>query len=102
MNPNTFPVKQNQVLVQPVQHTDGITYTRCMQHMEITDESLGLAKPKAKAVQGPMRPEYDDVRMKSGLGLKQQTKQWQGLITKMFKKKEPVATAAEPETFDLS
>ena len=44
--------------------------------MEITDESLGLAKPKAKPVQGPMRPEYDDVRMKSGLGLKQQPKQW--------------------------
>ena len=35
-----------------------------------------------------MRPEYDDVRMKPGLGLKQQTKQWQGLITKMFKKKD--------------
>ncbi len=24
------------------------------------------------------------------------------LVTKMFNKKEPVATAAEPETFDLS
>ena len=60
------------------------------------------AKPKAKAAKGPMRPEHDDVRMKPGLGLKQQPKQRQGLITKMFKKKEPVATAAEPETFDLS
>ena len=88
--------------MQGVKHTDGITYTRCMEHMEITDESLGLAKPKAKPAKGPMRPEYDDVRMKSGLGLKQQTKQRQKLITKMFKKKEPVATAAEPETFDLS
>ena len=35
--------------VQPVQHTDGITYTRCMTHMEITDEPLGLAKTKLKA-----------------------------------------------------
>ena len=100
--PNTCPLKYKPVALQSVKHTDGITYTRCMEHMEITDESLGLAKPKAKPVQGPMRPEYDDVRMKSGLGLKQQTKQRQGLITKMFKKKEPVATAAEPETFDLS
>ena len=48
-----------------------------------------------------MRPEYDDVRMKSGLGLKQQTIPRQGLITKMFKKKEPVVVA-EPETIDLS
>ena len=87
--------------VQPVQHTDGITYTRCMKHMEITDESLGLAKPKAKAAKGPMRPEHDDVRMKPGLGLKQQPKQRQGLITNMFKKQEPAA-AAEPETIDLS
>ena len=47
--PNTVPAKQKQVLVQGVKHTDGITYTRCMEHMEITDESLGLAKPKAKA-----------------------------------------------------
>ena len=100
--PNTCPVKYKQVLVQGVKHTDGITYTRCMEHMEITDESLGLAKPKAKPAKGPMRPEYDDVRVKPGLGLKQQPKQRQGLITKMFKKKEPVATAAEPETFDLS
>ena len=52
--------------------------------MEITDESLGLAKPKAKPAKGPMRPEYDDVRVKPGLGLKQQPKQRQGLITKMF------------------
>ena len=42
--PNTSPVKYKQVLVQGVKHTDGITYTRCMEHMEITDESLGLAK----------------------------------------------------------
>ena len=71
--------------------------------MEITDESLGLAKtkPKAKPAKGPMRPEYDDVRMKPGLGLKQQPKQRQGLLTNMFKKKEPVA-AAEPQTIDLS
>ena len=48
-----------------------------------------------------MRPEYDDVRMKSGLGLKQQTKQRQGLLTNQFKKKEPVVVA-EPETIDLS
>ena len=81
--------------MQPVQHTDGITYTRCMTHMEITDESPGLAKPKAKPAKGPMRPEYDDVRMKPGLGLKQQPKQRQGLLTNMFKKKEPVA--AHPE-----
>ena len=33
--------------------------------------------------------------------LKQQTK-WQGLITKMVKKKEPAVAAAEPETIDLS
>ena len=99
--PNTSPVKYKQVLVQGVKHTDGITYTRCMEHMEITDESLGLAKPKAKPAKGPMRPEYDDVRVKPGLGLKQQPKQRQGLITKMFKKKEPAA-AAEPETIDLS
>ena len=85
--PNTSPVKYKQVLVQGVKHTDGITYTRCMEHMEITDESLGLAKPKAKPVQGPMRPEYDDVRMKSGLGLKQQTKQWQGLITRCSRRR---------------
>ena len=90
-----------QVLVQGVKHTDGITYTRCMEHMEITDESLGLAKPKAKPAKGPMRPEYDDVRMKPGLGLKQQPKQRQGLLTNMFKKKEPVV-AAEPETIGLS
>ena len=100
--PNACPVKHKQVALQPVQHTDGITYTRCMEHMEITDESLGLAKPKAKPVQGPMRPEYDDVRMKPGLGLKQQPKQRQGLLTNMFKKKEPVVVAAEPETIDLS
>ena len=99
--PNTFPVKYKPVALQPVQHTDGITYTRCMKHMEITDEPLGLAKPKAKPVQGPMRPEFDAVRVKPGLGLKQQTKQRQGLITKMFKKKEPVVVA-EPETIDLS
>ena len=99
--PNTCPVKHKQVLVQGVKHTDGITYTRCMEHMEITDESLGLAKPKAKAAKGPMRPEHDDVRMKPGLGLKWQPKQRQGLITNMFKKPEPVA-AAEPETIDLS
>ena len=42
--PNTCPVKQKQVKLQGVKHTDGITYTRCMEHMEITDESLGLAK----------------------------------------------------------
>ena len=67
--------------------------------MEITDESLGLAKtrPKAKPAKGPMRPEHDNVRMKPGLGLKQR----QGLLTNMFKKKEPVV-AAEPETIDLS
>ena len=89
-------------MVQGVKHTDGITYTRCMEHMEITDESLGLAKPKAKPAKGPMRPEYGDVRMKKpGLGLKQQPKQRQGLLTNMFKKKEPVV-AAEPETIDLS
>ena len=98
--PNTCPVQQKQVKVQGVKHTDGITYTRCREHMEITDESLGLAKPKAKPVQGPMRPEYDDVRMKSGLGLKQQTKQRQGLITNMFKKPEPVVVA-EPETIGV-
>ena len=98
--PNTFPAKQKIVPVQGVKHTDGITYTRCMEHMEITDESLGLAKPKAKAAKGPMRPEHDDVRM-TGLGLKRQPKQRQGLLTKHFKKKEPVA-AAEPETIDLS
>ena len=98
--PNTVPAKQKQVLVQGVKHTDGITYTRCMEHMEITDESLGLAKPKAKAAKGPMRPEHDDVRM-NGLGLKRQPKQRQGLITNMFKKPEPVV-AAEPETIDLS
>ena len=100
--PNTFPVKQKWVLVQGVKHTDGITYTRCMEHMEITDESLGLAKPKAKPAKGPMRPEHDNVRMKSGLGLKQPPKQRQGLLTNMFKKKEPVVVAAEPETIDLS
>ena len=32
--PNTSPVKHKQVLVQGVKHTDGITYTRCMEHME--------------------------------------------------------------------
>ena len=48
-----------------------------------------------------MRPEYDDVRVKPGLGLKQPPKQRQGLLTKMFKKKEPVVVA-EPETIDLS
>ena len=52
--PNTCPVKQKQVKVQGVKHTDGITYTRCMEHMEITDESLGLAKPKAKPAKGPI------------------------------------------------
>ena len=98
--PNTFAVKFKPVALQPVQHTDGITYTRCMKHMEITDESLGLAKPKAKAAKGPMRPEHDDVRMKPGL-VKRQPKQRQGLITNMFKKQEPAA-AAEPETIDLS
>ena len=99
--PNTCPVKQKQVALQPIQHTDGITYTRCMQHVEITDESLGLAKPKAKPAKGPMRPELDVV-VKPGLGLKQQPKQRQGLLTNMFQKKEPVAAAAEPETIDLS
>eukprot|EP01045_Picozoa_sp_COSAG04_P044052 COSAG04_NODE_14748_length_556_cov_1.365427_1_plen_70_part_00 len=69
--------------------------------MEITDESLGLAKPKAKPVTGPMRPELDVVRVKPGLVRKQQTKQRHRLITNMFKKKEP-AVAAEPETIDLS
>jgi len=39
-----------------------------MEHMEITDESLGLAKPKAKPAKGPMRPEFGQVRMKPGLG----------------------------------
>ena len=48
----------------------GIAYTRCMEHMEITDESLGLAKPKAKPAKDPMRPEHDNVRMKPSLGLK--------------------------------
>ena len=94
-------MKQKRVLVQGAKHTDGITYTRCMEHMEITDESLGLAKPKAKPAKDPMRPEHDNVRMKPGLGLKQQPKQRQGLLTNMFKKKEPVA-AAEPQTIDLS
>ena len=61
--PNTCPLKYKPVALQSVKHTDGITYTRCMEHMEITDESLGLAKPKAKAAKGPMRPEHDDVRM---------------------------------------
>ena len=51
--PNTVPLRFSQVLVQGVKHTDGITYTRCLEHMEITDESLGLAKPKAKAAKGP-------------------------------------------------
>ena len=69
--------------------------------MEITDESLGLAKPKAKAAKGPMRPELDAVRVKPGLGLKQPPKQRQGLLTNMFKKKEPVVVV-EPETIDLS
>ena len=68
----------------------------------VSDESLGLAKPKAKPAKGPMRPEYDDVRMKPGLGLKQQPKQRQGLLTNHFKKKEPVVVVAEPETIDLS
>ena len=67
--------------------------------MEITDESLGLAKPKAKAAKGPMRPELDAVRVKPGLGLKHQPKRRQGLLTNMFKKKEHVA-AAEPETIE--
>ena len=48
-----------------------------------------------------MRPEHDDVRMKPGLGLKRQPKQRQGLLTNMFKKKQPVVVA-EPETIDLS
>ena len=99
--PNTCPLKYKPVALQSVKHTDGITYTRCMEHMEITDESLGLAKPKAKAAKGPMRPEHDDVRMKPGLGLKQPPKQRQGLITNMFKKPQPAA-ATEPETIDLS
>ena len=60
------------------------------------------AKPKAKAAKGPMRPEHDNVRMKPSLGLKQPPKQRQGLLTNMFKKKEPVVVAAEPETIDLS
>ena len=58
--------------------------------MEITDESLGLAKPKAKPAKGPMRPEHDNVRMKPGLGLKQPPKQRQGLLTNHSKKKELV------------
>ena len=99
--PNTVPLRFSQVLVQGVKHTDGITYTRCLEHMEITDESLGLAKPKAKAAKGPMRPELDAVRVKPGLGLKQPPKQRQGLLTNMFKKKEPVVVV-EPETIDLS
>ena len=71
--------------------------------MEITDESLGLAKtrPKAKPAKGPTRPEFGQVRVKPGLGLKHQPKRRQGLLTNMFKKKEPAA-AAEPETIDLS
>ena len=97
--PNTVPLRFSQVLVQGVKHTDGITYTRCLEHMEITDESLGLAKPKAKAAKGPMRPELDAVRVKPGLGLKHQPKRRQGLLTNMFKKKEHVA-AAEPETIE--
>ena len=59
------------------------------------------AQKKVNAQKGPMRPEHDDVRMKPGLGLKRQPKQRQGLLTNLFKKKEPVA-AAEPETIDLS
>ena len=61
-------MKYKPVALQSVKHTDGITYTRCMEHMEITDESLGLAKPKAKPAKGPMRPEFGQVRMKPGLG----------------------------------
>ena len=41
------------------------------------------------------------MRVKPGLGLKHQPKRRQGLLTNMFKKKEPAA-AAEPETIDLS
>ena len=37
--------------VQPVQHTDGITHTRCTEHMECTDESLGLVEPKPKKIE---------------------------------------------------
>ena len=57
---------------------------------------------QAKPAKGPMRPELEVVRVKPGLGLKQQPKQRQGLLTNMFQKKEPVAAAAEPETIDLS
>ena len=49
--PNTFPVKFKQVALQPVQHTDGITHTRCTEHMECTDESLGLVEPKPKKIE---------------------------------------------------
>ena len=38
----------------------------------------------------------------SSIGLKQPPKQRQGLLTHMFKKKEPAAAAVEPEMIDLS
>ena len=52
--PNACPVKHKQVALQPVQHTDGITYTRCMEHMEITDESLGLDPAIDRSRVGPL------------------------------------------------
>ena len=100
-NPEHFPCETEAGLGAGSKHTDGTTHTRCMEHMEITDESLGLAKPKAKPAKGPMRPEHDNVRMKPGLGLKQPPKQRHGLLTSHPKKKEPVVVV-EPETIDLS
>ena len=80
-NPEHLPCEIQAGLGAGSKHTDGVTYTRCVEHMGITDESLGLAKPKAKPAKGPMRPEHDNVRMKPGLGLKQPPKQRQGLLT---------------------
>ena len=43
---------------------------------------------QAKPAKGPMRPELDVVRVKPGLGLKQQPKQRQGLLTNIHVQEE--------------
>ena len=76
--------------MQPVIHTDGITYERCLEHQEITDKSLGLVEPKPKP-RGPMQPALQPVRMKGDLGKQGSKPARQATLDGFLMKKEPVA-----------
>ena len=88
MSPKKNKIRKAVSKEQKLENAAIARFTRILSRAKYQEH--GLAKPKAKPAKGPMRPEHDNVRMKSGLGLKQPPKQRQGLLTNHSKKKELV------------